>query len=241
MVIHVVAPGNSVYSIARQYGVSADEIISLNGLTNPTNLVVGQSLVVPAGTTEKLGDIEVNGFAFPGTNQDVLRRTYPYLTYISIFSYNVRPNGDLPTINDTPVISQARENGVAPLMVITNIEEGSGFSSDIAHAVLTQEGPQNNLINNIVRILDEKNYYGLNIDFEYIYSYDRASYNNFLRRITDVLEPLGYLVSSSLAPKTSANQPGLLYEAHDYPVHGQELNRVVLMTYEWGYTLPHAC
>ena len=121
-------------------------------------------------------------------------------------------------------------------MVVTNIEEGSGFNSDIAHEVLTQEDPQTNLINNIVRILDEKNYFGINIDFEYIYPYDRQSYNFFLQRLTDTLEPLGYLTSTSIAPKISATQPGLLYEAHDYPVHGREVNRVILMTYEWGYT-----
>ena len=42
-------------------------------------------------------------------------------------------------------------------------------------------------------------------------------------------------MSSSLAPKTSGNQKGLLVEAHDYPVHGRLLDFVVLMTYEWGY------
>ena len=35
--------------------------------------------------------------------------------------------------------------------------------------------------------------------------------------------------------KTSQDQPGLLYEAHDYPVHGMVLDRVIIMTYEWGY------
>ena len=41
---------------------------------------------------------------------------------------------------------------------------------------------------------------------------------------------------TALAPKVSADQPGLLYEAHDYPALGEVSNRVLLMTYEWGYT-----
>ena len=49
------------------------------------------------------------------------------------------------------------------------------------------------------------------------------------------LHPLGYSVSTALAPKTKADQVGLLYEAHDYPVHGALCDFVVLMTYEWGY------
>lgn len=235
MAIHVVRSGDTVYNIARRYGVSPDTIINSNELTNPASLVVGQTIVIPA-EQEKLGTIEVNGFAFPDINQETLRKTLPNLTYLSIFSYNARRDGSLSAINDTPLINQAIAAGVAPLMVVTNIEEGSGFNSDIAHEVLTQEDPQANLINNIVRILDEKNYFGINIDFEYIYPYDRQSYNFFLQRLTDTLEPLGYLTSTSIAPKISATQPGLLYEAHDYPVHGKEVNRVILMTYEWGYT-----
>ena len=40
---------------------------------------------------------------------------------------------------------------------------------------------------------------------------------------------------TSLAPKTSAEQEGLLYEAHDYQDQGEIVNRIVLMTYEWGF------
>lgn len=30
-----------------------------------------------------------------------------------------------------------------------------------------------------------------------------------------------FFVSTALAPKTSGEQKGLLYEAHDYPAHGR--------------------
>ncbi|MDF2677645.1 MAG: glycoside hydrolase family 18, partial [Bacillota bacterium] len=42
-------------------------------------------------------------------------------------------------------------------------------------------------------------------------------------------------VSTALAPKESAEQRGVLYEAHDYPFHGRVADFVVLMTYEWGW------
>jgi len=235
MAIHVIRPGDSIYNLARGYGVSPEQIIDANELPNPENLVVGQAIVIPE-ERQKLGTIEVNGFAFPEINQEILQRVLPSLTYLSIFSYNVRNDGSLVPINDSPLINMARTAGVAPVMTVTNIIEGQGFDSDLAHEILTQEGPQSNLINNIVRTLGEKNYYGVNIDFEYIYPYDRESYNFFLQRLTDAVEPLGYFTFTSLAPKISANQPGLLYEAHDYPIHGREINRIILMTYEWGYT-----
>ena len=40
---------------------------------------------------------------------------------------------------------------------------------------------------------------------------------------------------TAIAPKTSAGQVGTLYEAHDYPVHGELVDFVIIMTYEWGY------
>jgi spore germination protein len=83
--------------------------------------------------------------------------------------------------------------------------------------------------------MKQKGFYGLNIDFENVYPQDRELYNQFLQRAVDTLHPAGYFVSTALAPKVSADQKGLLYEAHDYPAHGKIVDFVVLMTYEWGY------
>lgn len=50
MIIHVVRPGESVYTIARRYGVSPERIISDNELAFPDRLVVGETLVIIADT-----------------------------------------------------------------------------------------------------------------------------------------------------------------------------------------------
>lgn len=233
---HRVVPGESLYSIARQYRISVQALREANPQIPPSGAIYpGQILVIPPAT-QKLGTIEVNGYAFPNINRDVLQATLPYLTYLSIFSTEVNPDGTLREINDTPLIQAARNAGVAPLMVITNLESGGGFSSEVAEAILTNPAAQETLLDNVVRVLREKNYFGLDIDFEYIYPRNREDYNNFLRKVVQRLRPLGYSVTTALAPKTSADQPGLLYEAHDYPVHGALADHVILMTYEWGYT-----
>lgn len=46
---HVVKWGETVYSIARWYGVSAQSIINLNGLHAPYTIYAGQTLWIPAG------------------------------------------------------------------------------------------------------------------------------------------------------------------------------------------------
>lgn len=285
MEIHVVKPGESVYSIANLYGVPWQNIVSDNELENPDQLVVGQTLVILQGNRQHVvrrgeslylialqyqvrindiinanpqitnpavlqvgqvitipqrdicfGPIQVNGYAFPDIDMEVLRKTLPNLTYLSIFSYQVNADGSLDTINDLPLIQAARSFRVAPLMVITNIGENGGFDSDLASTILGSTAIQDTLLDNIVRVLEEKNYSGLDIDFEYIYPSDRENYNNFLRRVVARLRPLGYSITTALAPKIAADQEGLLYEAHDYPVHGALADHVILMTYEWGYT-----
>ncbi len=208
--------------------------MAANPNINPSQLRVGQIINIPI-KTEKRGTIEVNGYAFPNIDMEVLRKTLPYLTYLSIFSYEVNADGTLKPIVDEPLIDAARAAGVAPLMVITNLSEG-GFSSDLAKTILTNKEVQDRLLNNVVENLRTKNYRGLDIDFEFIYPENREDYNNFLRTTVNRLKPLGYTINSALAPKTSAEQKGLLYEAHDYPVHGALLDHVILMTYEWGYT-----
>lgn len=234
---YTVKQGDTLYKIAASFGVPLDSLIKANpSITNPLNLQVGENVLVPI-STPKLGEIEVNGYCFVNIDREVLSKTLPSLTYLSIFSYEVLPDGGIVNIaSDVPLINMAREQRVAPMMVITNLEENAGFSSELGSAILNNPQARQNLINNVINKMEEKNYYGVDIDFEYLYPTDREAYNSFIKQMVDALHPLGYIVTTALAPKTSANQQGILYEAHDYGAHGRTVDHVILMTYEWGYT-----
>lgn len=233
---YTVKRGDSLYSIARRYNLTVSQLLEANpSITNPSMIFIGQSIRVPAGN-KVIRSIDVNGYAFPNIRDDALNNALPNLTFLSIFSYQVREDGSVVPINDQGLINTAWNNNVKPFMVITNIGESGGFNSDLASTILYDENIKNTLINNVIQILNEKNYAGLDIDFEYVYPSDREAYNNFLRVVADRIKPLGYILTTAVAPKISANQPGLLYEAHDYPVHGEVADHVIIMTYEWGYT-----
>lgn len=232
---YTVQRGQSMYSIARSFGIPLRTLLEANpGIYYPNRLAVGQTVIIPL-PPQKEKTIYVNGYVFPSVSAETVQSTLPYLTFLSIFSYQVRPDGSLKSIDDAELIEASREGGVAPVMVITNIEEGSGFSSELANAILTNRQAQDILIENILGVLRGNNYYGLDIDFEYVYPEDRQSYVNFIRKVVSRLHPLGYTVSVALAPKLSADQKGLLYEAHDYAAIGAIADHVILMTYEWGY------
>ena len=46
MTVYTVESGDSVYSIARKFGVPASRIVTDNELSNPSRLIVGQSIVI---------------------------------------------------------------------------------------------------------------------------------------------------------------------------------------------------
>ena len=235
MRIFVVKRGDTLYSIAKKFGVTTERLSYINALSDPNRLTVGQTLVIP-GDSSPQGEIEVNGYAYPNISDAVLNEALPYMTFLCPFSWQMDASGGITPIDDKLMISRAYETATAPMLTLTNISPSGGFSSDIAHAIFTDEAVQATLIENILAALRSRGYYGVNLNIEYVYPFDREGYNAFLRRLSETLHPKGYYLSSAIAPKTSDEQYGLLYTAHDYEAHGKYCDRVIIMTYEWGYT-----
>ncbi len=46
MIIHVVQPGETIYSISEYYKIPVDRLILENGITNPDHLAIGQTIVI---------------------------------------------------------------------------------------------------------------------------------------------------------------------------------------------------
>ena len=285
MTVHVIREGETVTSIAAQYGISAERLIRDNRLTDYENLVVGQTVVilypnqvhtVQSGetlteiakrygiTTKELlqnnpalaertylypgetlvisyirdqgeeREIGVNGYVYPFVDRSVLLQALPYLTYLTIFTYGFQADGTLVEIDDTELIALAKEYEVAPIMLISTLTPDGTFSNELAHEIFVNETAKGQLIDNVVNQMKQKGYYGLDVDFEYILPEDRQAYVEFIQSLHDRLSAEGFILITALAPKTSAEQRGLLYEAHDYAALGAASDYVLVMTYEWG-------
>lgn len=236
MKVYIVRPGDSLFTIARRFGVTAETLAYDNQIADPNLLAVGRALVIPDDTPGgALGMTESAGYAYPSISRGTLTETLPYLTYLIPFTYTLDTGGNLTPSGGEALNAAAYAQGVAPLMSIANLKDEGGFSSDIAHAVLTNQAAQDNLIRQIVSEVNRHSYYGVVLDFEYVYSFDREAYNQFTRRLAGVLHAIGAVIGVALAPKISPDQSGLLYEAHDYRAQGEAADFIYLMTYEWGY------
>ena len=235
MYIYTVKPGDTLFDIAQKNGVTISALVAANQLSDPYKLPVGLALVIP-GQSIRERSIVVNGYAFPGISDIALLGALQYLTYLSVFSAKTCIDGTITELNDTALIRKCYVNGVAPVLTLTNQRESGGFSGDIAHAVIADEEVKTKLIQNVMEYLDRRNYFGLNIDFEYVREEDRTLYTQFLMDFAAALRRVGYSFSVALAPKISQEQSGLLYTAHDYAAVGSIADKVIIMTYEWGYT-----
>lgn len=236
--IHTVQPGDTVYSIAAEYGVDVNQIFRNNpSLNGSGEIFVGQSLVISyADQSVSRPSLETMGYIYTFIERDVLRRTLPYLTYLAIFSYGIKSDGSLIVPDDTELISIAKEYRTRPMMVLTSLSENGTFSTDNLSEILNDSQRVANLIENTVNTATGKGYDAVNCDFEYIAPTDKEAYNRFIAALRSALLPYGITVNVSLAPKTSDDQSGLLYEAIDYRTLGRTADSVLLMTYEWGYT-----
>jgi len=236
---YFVQSGDTLSILAARYGVSVEQIIQINQLNPNQPLLPGQRLYFPP--VPKV-EIESNAYIEPINNNltDALieeaRKHSSSLTYLAPFSYQINCDGTLGELTLGPLPDIAAADGASLMMVITNLEEGA-FSGELGQAVLEDEALQDELLRSIIAEANRVGRFSdVHFDFEFLPPTMREPYNQFLRKAVEQLHPQGLLVSTALAPKTSAEQSGQWYEAHDYRAHGEIVDFVVLMTYEWGYS-----
>ena len=235
---YFVQSGDSLYSIGRKFGVSPQQLASVNRININQPLNVGFRLYIPQGAKK---NAEFNAYVEPrGTTvapvlESSAREAAPYLTYLAPFSFQARRDGTLkePLLNNFPAIARANRN---VLMMVINNQENDQFSDELGRILLNDIQVQDRFLNNIVATAKKYGFRDIHFDFEFLRPADREAYNNFLRKAKQRFSREGWFMSTALAPKTSATQKGKWYEGHDYRAHGEISDFVVIMTYEWGYS-----
>lgn len=285
MIIHVVQNGETINSIADQYGVSADRLILENGIEDPNRLVIGETIVVlqpeityiiqEGDTLSKIADsygvsvnqllrnnpylskrdyiypgetivisyagnknraIATNGFAYPFINIDVLKMTLPFLTYLTIYSYEVTAAGEINDINDTEIIQMAKAYGVAPIMMIVASSHTMEEEINVIHSILSDQEVQDHFINNLLRTLQTKGYSGVSINTPYLLPNDRILYQDFIIKFADLVTKAGYHVYDIFNIRVFQFLTGTIFQGLDYSRLGLSVNGITLITYAFGFS-----
>ncbi len=239
MEIYVVKPGDSVDSISAAREVPAERLIYDNQLVYPYQLAIGQALLIDRNERSAGRAVSVGGYAYPFIRPWVLEQTLPFLSELMVFSYGFTEEGGLlpPAYGeDGWMTEEARRFGVRPILTLTPFGADGNFNNQLIHSVVNNLSYTNRLIRELLQVMQEKGYRGVDIDFEFILAEDRDAFTSFVWRVRSAVNQAGYTASVALAPKTSWDQRGLLYEGKDYQALGEAADYVLLMTYEWGYT-----
>lgn len=234
-----VQPGDSLWSIGQRFGLNYLTLAQVNGIHPNQPLWVGMRLYIlpmPKENAEFNAYIEPRGTSVSESLLNQSLEAGPYLTYLAIFSYEAKRDGTLKPPPIEGISEVAQETNTSLMMVVSNLENGA-FSGELARDIFQSTEVQELLFDNIIAEAKRVgNYTDIHFDFEHLPGDQREAYNNFLKRAVERFHAEGLTVSTALAPKTTADQPGQWYEAHDYKAHGEIVDYVVLMTYEWGYS-----
>lgn len=284
MIIHVVQPGETIYAIAAKYNISVTRLIEENGLINPDDLVVGQTIVIaypkqiyiiqegdslesiaathgvtvmqllrnnPYLSTKEFiypgeilvisynvqDKISINGYAYPFIDRETLRKTLPFLTYLTIFNYRSIGAGEIIGEDETEIIQIAKEYSVAPLMSLSTLTYQGTGDIDVVNNILNNPEVQDRHIETILNILQTKDYYGLNISIVHLNQGNRQLYENYITKLYNRLNNEGYVLFVTITPRIFLGANEITFERLDYTELSQVTNSILILSFGWGYSV----
>ncbi|MBS4201603.1 glycoside hydrolase family 18 protein [Bacillus sp. FJAT-49732] len=227
--MYTVQPGDSLYTISQMSLIPVETIRLINGLHSNV-IMIGMRLYLPPRPKYESENFSYITPSTPETNKMIVQSFAPINTFFGIFEYHILEDGSLSTLDDQQLIQLSRENHVAPLVVITNLTS-TGFSPTLTEKVLSSPVIRDRLINNIYNLVKNKNYAGVNIDFERIPEGQRDLYSDFLHSLRDRLKPEGYYTTVAIPAKTSDEISWL--KGYDYGGIGAAVDFAFIMAYDW--------
>lgn len=230
---HQVQPGDSLESIAQAYHTQPRPLLRNNPqLQGKTQLTPGQTLVISYKDQQDTPAF-VLGYAYPNIPLDLLQTVLPYLSAVAPFTHRFDTQGKIYPLSDGAISQAGSALGISTFFHLASVNETGAFSTALSNAILASPEKQQDLIQEICRILRQKDYQGVDVDFELIDPQYAQAYVEFLGALKKALGDFPLFVA--VAPKINAKQPGIFYEGHQYQGIGQVADGVLLMTYEWGY------
>ncbi len=177
-------------------------------------------------TVQEKDRIIVNGYATEEITREQLARWANNLTFVSYYSYGYTRDGDLIPICDGNLIQSAYDSGVAPLMVLTPLDENGTYSYELVRVLFTNPASRDRLVNQIVATVAVKGYYGVVFNFGHIEYQDREQFVAVVSETSARLNLRGNVVIVSLI--SGINDAGF-----DYMSLGRAANFIELRAFYW--------
>ncbi|SER32576.1 spore germination protein [Gracilibacillus ureilyticus] len=230
---YIVKEGDTLWRLANRFNTPTGTIVQANPGVNLNQLYAGQKLVIPTSVRPQ---IETLGFIIPYSAQNaltILRILTNSLTYAAVVSYSFTSQGyAYVLLDDTEVVRESIQQGITPLLMIRNFTS-AGFDAELAGNVLANPLYRRNLIESLLRFVNEKEYGGVSLDLEFIPPARRGDFNTFLK---DLKAALGTrILHVNVHAKTEDLPTNRIVGAYDYKEIGEIADVVAVMTIDYGY------
>ncbi|KHF39918.1 LysM peptidoglycan-binding domain-containing protein [Halalkalibacter okhensis] len=232
--LYEIIPGDTLWSLAIRYQTTVEAILAANPQLNVNFLQVGQRITIPTPLKMNMTTL---GFFVPYSIPyflSIFEQFANQLTYLAVVSYSFTDEGwvyvDLP---DDQIPTRARQLNVVPLLMIRNISADGEFSAELAGIVLENSSYRANLIQSLMNFVEEKDYGGISVDFEFIPPTRRNDFVIFLRELKLALGDL--VLHVNVHAKTVDIPTNPIIGGYDYRQIGEAADIVAVMTIDYGY------
>ncbi|HWT73407.1 MAG TPA: LysM peptidoglycan-binding domain-containing protein [Mobilitalea sp.] len=232
---YTVKEGDTVSSIAEANGISLIQFLRNNPFLSERQYIYpGETLVISYNNHN--GKIATNGFANPFIDRNVLKKTLPYLTYLTIFGNRITDTADIEIVDDTELIEFAKAYGVAPIMFLTTLTTQGLGSQETSYKILYDPDLVDRFIENVLNLLNTKGYYGVNITFQFINQENIEIYNNLIIKLVNVVKSAGYYIYITLSPRPVYTLNETAFEEFDYSYIASLVDGILFMSFNFGYS-----
>jgi spore germination protein len=235
-ITYTIQEGDTLDGIADRFEITVYQLLRNNPYLSDREFIYPGETIVISYEGNKIRAIATNGYAYPFIAMDVLRKTLPFLTYLTILGYKVTAKGEINDIEDTEIIRITSEYGTEPVMMLEALSQNMEEEINVIHLLLSSVELQNKLIDNILSILKTKGYGGVNISTPYLIPMDRSLYLDFFTKFADRLSKEGYKVYVSFSMRIFQLLNGTIFTGLEYTKLAQEADRITLITYVFGYS-----
>lgn len=231
--IHTVEEGDTLNSIANNYGVTIMQLFRNNSfLSDREYIYPGETLVISYNTNQQS---TITGYAYPYININILEKTLPYLTYLSVFNHRIAEEGEIITFNDdSEIVKLAKDYGTIPLMTVTTLSPQGDENVNLVYSLLLNEDFQNNLITNLLKILDSSGYCGLNVMISALNKDNQNLYLDLLTKASNIFSDNGYEFFITINPHLNLINNKISFEQLDYSIIGKIAKGITFLQYVWG-------
>lgn len=237
---HTVQEGDTLGGIADAYHITVKQLLRNNPYLSDREYIYPGEIIAIRYHNAAI-KISTNGYAYPFIDKGTLKKTLPFLTYLSIYNYQATSEGIIISggddFDDDEIVRMAWAYNVAPLMLLTTLTTQGKANIEVAYNILLNKEYQERNIDNILEILKSHNYYGLNLTFQYVSPTTVKLYEDFLARVSSRLNKEGYPVFVTINPRINYSMNDISFEKVDYSLLSQMAKELMFLTYNWGVAL----